>query len=334
MALHPFIAAELAAAPSAQPYHLLPIDQARAQMKRAYARQVRPEPVEVSGVCVQGPVSDLPVRLYRPASVDAIVPLTVFFHGSGFCALDLDTHDEICRRLALGSGSLVASVDYRLAPEHPFPAAPDDCLAAVQQLSERARSWGADAARLALAGDSAGACLAVVTALRLQAQSHIRPQALVLWYPVTDHPSAGWPSYQRYASGYGLSAEAMSWFWQHYLPDPKQADHPYVSPLRSHELHTLPPTWLMTAEYDVLRDEGQALADRLRQVEVAVEAPCAWGLNHGFLKHAARLPEAADGMHRACAWLRRRQDNIEPVDRVEPAPLSRPEACVPAGEKQ
>ena len=323
MPLHPFIAAELAAASGAVPYDCLPIEQARAQMKRAYARQSLIDLPQVRDLSLPGPVGAVPVRIYRPTSEEKRLPLTVFFHGSGFCALDLDTHDEICRRLALGSHSLVASVDYRLAPEHPFPAAPDDCLAATRELAGMAQSLGADASALSLVGDSAGACLAAVTALRLRDEGGPPAQALVLWYPVTDHPSAQWPSYERYASGYGLSARGMRWFWSHYLSDLAQATHPYASPLRAPDLRGLPPTWILTAEYDVLCAEGQAFADRLQQAGVAVESQCAWGLNHGFLKHAARLPQAGDGMAHACAWLRKRYAEIGSTDRTRATPHSR-----------
>ena len=309
MPLHPFIAAELAAASAAAatPYHQLPIAQARAQMKKAYARQSVIDMAQVRNLQVRGAAGPFEVRVYTPVSQSPVLPLTVFFHGSGFCCLDLDTHDEICRRLALGSGSVVASVDYRLAPEHPFPAGPDDCLAATRALAAMAAELGADAGSLCLAGDSAGACLAAVTALRLRDEGGPPAQALVLWYPVTDHSSAGWPSYQRYAQGYGLSAQGMAWFWSHYLPDAAQAGHPHVSPLRAPDLRGMPATWLMTAEYDVLCDEGMAFAQRLEQADVPIQAHCALGLNHGFLKHAARLPQAGDGMARACAWLRKIQ---------------------------
>jgi acetyl esterase len=316
MPLHPFIAAELAAAAGVTPYDRLPIEQARAQMKRAYAR---PSPIElpqVQDLNLPGPAGALPVRVYHPTKTGQRLPLTVFFHGSGFCALDLDTHDEICRRLALGSGSVVASVDYRLAPEHPFPAAPDDCLAATRALAGMAEHLGVDASALSLAGDSAGACLAAVTALRLRDEGGPPVQALVMWYPVTDHPSAQWPSYERYASGYGLSAQGMRWFWSHYVTDVAQAAHPHASPLRAPDLSGLPATWIMVAEYDVLRDEGRAFADRLQQSGVAVDWQCADGLNHGFLKHAARLPQAGDAMARACAWLGRRYAEICSFDRA------------------
>lgn len=323
MALHPFIAAELAAASGATPYDCLPIAQAREQMKRAYARQTAIDLHQVRDLSLPGPAGTIPVRIYRPTSEETRLPLTVFFHGSGFCALDLDTHDEICRRLAVGSSSVVASVDYRLAPEHPFPAGPDDCLAATRELASMASQLGADASALTLAGDSAGACLAAATALRLRDEGGPSAQALVMWYPVTDHPSGQWPSYERYASGYGLSAQGMRWFWSHYLRDPAQANHPSASPLRAPDLRGMPATWIMTAEYDVLCDEGQAFADRLQQADVPVVSQCAWGLNHGFLKHAARLPQAADGMARACAWLGKRYAQIGSADRTRATPYSR-----------
>lgn len=323
MPLHPLIAAELAAAAGTPPYHSMPIAQARAQMRQAYARQSVIDLPQVHDLSLPGPAGAIPVRIYRPVDQEKRLPLTVFFHGSGFCALDLDTHDEICRRLALGSGSVVASVDYRLAPEHPFPAGPDDCLAAVRELARVAESLGADAGALGLAGDSAGACLAAVTALRLRDEGGPLARALVMWYPVTDHPGAQWPSYERYASGYGLSAQGMRWFWSHYLRDGAQASNPHVSPLRAPELRGLPASWIMTAQYDVLCDEGQAFAERLKQAGVAVESHCAQGLNHGFLKYAARLPQADDAMASACAWMRKRYAATGSPDRTHAAPHNR-----------
>jgi acetyl esterase len=310
MPLHPFIAAELAAAAGSTPYHRLPVQEARAQMKKGYGRQVPVEVAQVRNFTVPGAAGPVAVRSYHPLGAQPGAPLVVFFHGSGFCALDLDTHDEICRRLAAGSLGVVASVDYRLAPEHPFPAGPDDALAATRALVRMAGELGCDPARIALAGDSAGACLALVAALRLRDEGGPQPGALVLWYPVTDHPSAQWPSYERHGQGLGLSAEGMAWFWSHYLPDAGLAAHPHACPLRA-ELAGLPPTWLMSAEYDVLADEGQALAERLQGQGVAVQAHVASGLNHGFLKHAARLPEAEAGMHLACDWLRQRWATTE-----------------------
>jgi acetyl esterase len=307
MALHPVIASNLANAVGKTPYHALPIEQARAQLKSGY--QPKSEPVAVGRVQeVRVPRIDgsLPVRVYSPLAQSRVdAPLLVFFHGSGFVALDLDTHDDICRRLCAGAGCVVASVDYRLAPEHPFPAAPDDCLAATRWLAEHAGQWGASSkAGLALAGDSAGACLAAVTAWRLRTQGRPVPTALLMWYPVTDHPSAGWPSYRECAQGYGLSAEGMAWFWAHYLPSEQDASHPHAAPLRAPDLAGMPSTWLMTAQYDVLRDEGEQFAQRLKQAGVPVICQRSPGMNHGFLKYIGVIDAATDAMDQACAWLK------------------------------
>jgi len=326
MPLHPFIAAELATAAAAEPYHRLPLAQARAQMKKGYARQLPVALAEVRNFSVLGPAGAIPVRLYRHAPADQPLPLLVFFHGSGFCALDLDTHDEICRRLALASGCAVVSVDYRLAPEHPFPAGPDDGLAATRALAGMSDVLGTREGALALAGDSAGACLAAVTALRLREGAGPAAQALLLWYPVTDHPSAGWPSYERLAEGYGLSAQGMRWFWSHYLPDAALAAHPHASPLRAPSLEGMPATWLMTAEYDVLHDEGAAFAERLTLAGVPVQLHCASGLNHGFLKHAGRLQPAEQGLSQGAAWLRQRFEALPAAGRAPSQSAFRPSA--------
>ena len=146
--------------------------------------------------------------------------MLVFYHGSGFVLCSLDTHDGICRNLCAGAGCVVASVDYRLAPEHPFPAAPEDCLAATRWCAEHAAELGADPARLVVGGDSAGGNLAAVTALRLRDEGGPRPVGQLLLYPVTDWHTPGWPSYAENAEGYGLTRATMEWFWGHYLTDP------------------------------------------------------------------------------------------------------------------
>lgn len=303
--LHPTIAADLAAAQGAAPYYTLPIGQARTQAKRGYAlRAPRVEVGQVSDITVPGPVGPIGVRMYRPANSGTVPPLLVFFHGSGFTMLDLDTHDDICRRLCAGSGAVVASVDYRLAPEHPYPAGGDDCHAAVRWLVAQADELRIDAQRLALAGDSAGACLAAATALRLRDEGAPMPVAMVMWYPVTDHASTGWATYREFGQGYGLTAEGMRWFWSQYLPDEALADQPYASPLRAPDLRGLPATCILTAEFDVLRDEGEALAHRLRQAGVAVTLSRCAGMNHGFLKYAGVIDQAGQAMQQACDWLR------------------------------
>jgi acetyl esterase len=306
MRVHPTILADLEAAAGKEPYYRLPLPQAREAARQAWLGRAPVVPVAaVREITVPGPASAMRVRLYSPDELGSR-PLVVFFHGSGFTLLDLDTHDNLCRALCVHSGCVVASVDYRLAPEHPFPAGPQDCLAATRWLAAHAEELGCQEGTHALAGDSAGGCLAAVTALRLHQDGGPRPEALVMWYPVTDHFSTGWPSFTKFGQGYGLSAEGMAWFWQQYLPDASLARHQDVSPLRAPSLEGLPPTWVMTAEYDVLRDEGEAFARRAIEHGVTVQLHRAAGMNHGFIKYAGAIDEATQAIASAGAWLRAR----------------------------
>lgn len=311
MPLHPVIAADLRAAAEATPYWRLPLREARAAARVPYLRR-KTAPVEVGAVReldvpgIGGNSGAIRVRVYTPFGAGPH-PLVVFFHGSGFTLLDLDTHDDLCRRLCLASGSVVASVDYRLAPEHPFPAGPADCVAATRWLAEHANELGCVEGALALAGDSAGACLAAATALHLRDANGVQADALVLWYPVTDHPSSHWPSYNEFGQGFGLSAEGMGWFWQQYLGDlGNDATKPRVdaaSPLRASSLAGLPRIWLASAECDVLRDEGEAFALRAQREGVTVQWHRAAAMNHGFMKYAGVIDEATQSMALAGAWL-------------------------------
>ena len=302
MPLHPVIQAELAVAAGATPYYRLPLAEAREAARRPYlARATQPPVAAVRDIAVPGPHGDLPVRLYTPFEAGPR-PLVVFFHGSGFTLLDLDTHDDLCRRLCVASGCVVASVDYRLAPEHKFPAGPDDCIAATRWLAAQSSALGCMGRAFALAGDSAGACLAIATALGLRDGDGPEPRALLMWYPVTDHPSSGWPSYTEFGQGCGLTAEGMAWFWSQYLLDESQIAA--ASPLRAPTLAGLPPTWVMTAEYDVLRDEGEVFAQRAQREGVPVQVQRAARMNHGFLKYAGEIDEATQAIAAAGAWLR------------------------------
>lgn len=307
MALHPFIAAALSSASGALPYGDMPVDQARAQAKLPYANDRAPIPVAaVRNLFIPGSGGlAIPVRIYTPSG-DGPHPVLVFFHGSGFVVLDLDTHDELCRRLCAGASCVVASVGYRLAPEHKFPAAPDDCLDATRWMADNAAEFGADAKRMAVCGDSAGGCLAAVTALRIRDEGGPELSGQLLFYPVTDYPSEQHESYRGYGAGFGLTADGMTWFWNQYLADPSTASHPHAAPLRATSVADLPSAYVLVAECDVLRSEGEAFAQRLRSVGVPVVGKCADGMNHGFLKYAAVLPEVAADITDACAWLRQR----------------------------
>ncbi len=304
MPLHPHIQATLAAAQGGTPYHQLPITMARAQARLGYPP--RKQVVAVGVVrdsVIPGPAGGLPVRVYAPVAPGPH-PLMVFFHGSGFVLLDLDTHDDLCRRLCAGADCVVVSVDYRLAPEHKFPAASDDCLAAARWAAQHAASLGADPARMVVAGDSAGACLAAVTAIRLRDEGGPALRGQLLFYPVTAYPSPPPASYATYGTGYGLTTEGMHWFWRQYLADPSQAGHAHVSPLRVESACGLPAACVLVAEYDVLRDEGEAYAERMRAAGIATVSHRYDGMNHGFLKYAGHLTEADAALADACAWLR------------------------------
>jgi acetyl esterase len=305
MPLHPVIQAALSLATGSLPYHALPIAQARAQARQGYPMVDPPFPVDaVHDLQISGPGGAMGLRIYRPQG-DGPHPVIVFFHGSGFVVLDLDSHDDICRRLCVGASCMVVSVDYRLAPEYKFPAAPDDCLAATRWIAERADAYGGDATRMVVAGDSAGGCLAAVTALRIRDEGGPALRGQLLLYPVTDYPSKPPNSYGTYGSGYGLTHEGMLWFWDQYLSEPSVASHPYASPLRMDTPVGLPSTYVMVAEFDVLRDEGEAFAHRLKECGIETVIRCQAGMNHGFLKYTGMIEEADAAMDDACAWLRR-----------------------------
>ena len=304
MPLHPVIQQALVAAQAVPPYHALPLAQARAQAKMGYP--ARESPVAVAAVrdlAIAGPGGGLPVRIYTPVGTGPH-PLVMYFHGSGFVLLDLDSHDDLCRRMCAGAGCVVVSVDYRLAPEHPFPAAPDDCLAATRWAIGQASALDVDPALVVLAGDSAGACLAAVTAMRLRDARGPALRGQLLFYPVTNYPSPAPASYTHYGVGYGLTTEGMLWFWRQYLPDLSLATHADVSPLRVNSMHGLPPACVLVAEFDVLRDEGEAFAQRLREAGIATLSHSYGGMNHGFLKYTGVLQQADAAVAQACAWLR------------------------------
>ena len=200
---------------------------------------------------------------------------------------------------------MVVSVDYRLAPEHKFPAAPNDCLAATRWTALHAAEFGGDASRMAVAGDSAGGCLAAVTALRVRDEGGPRLQGQLLWYPVTDYPTSPTSSYFAYGAGFGLTRDGMKWFWDQYLEEPSAATHCHASPLRMTAVAGLPSAYVMVAEFDVLRDEGEAFARLLSEGGVeTVTRRCA-SMNHGFLKYTGVIAEADVAMADACAWLRK-----------------------------
>jgi len=261
---------------------------------RSLMRMPPPEqPEAVAGLedrLIPGPAGAIPVRIYRPTG-NGPFPLLVFFHGGGFVLCDLDTHDSTCRALCNEAGAVVVSVAYRLAPEHPYPAAPEDCFSATCWAASHAHSLDADASRLGVVGDSAGGCLAAVVTLmaRHAGSPAIAFQGLI--YPVTNCAFET-PSYRDNAQGYYLTLEAMQWFWEQYLSDLAQADQPYASPLRATDLSGLPAASMVTAGYDPLRDEGRAYAEALAAAGVAVQSHHFEGQFHGFAGMLGILDDA------------------------------------------
>lgn len=286
--LHPQVAEHLAqlAAMNAPPLDALTPEQVRLgfgmQLKMA-AGPATPL-AQVRDLSLPGPGGVIKARLYRPRT-DGTLPGLVFFHGGGWVIGDLESHDDLCRDLAAQAGCAVLAVDYRLAPEHRFPAAAEDAIAATDWVAANAAELGMDPARVAVGGDSAGGNLAAVVALA--ARDTGRPLAAqLLIYPVTDMSRLEGESYRTCGEGYGLTAAAMIWFRDRYLADAAAARDWRVSPLLADDLGRLPPALVVTAEFDVLRSEGEAYARRLAEAGVPTKLTRYDGTIHGFASMA------------------------------------------------
>jgi acetyl esterase len=285
------------------PAHELPVDQARANhLAETESLCGDGEPVaEEIDLTVPAPGGEIPVRAYVPQGGTAPYPVIVWLHGGGWMLGSVETYRAPVRRLANASGALVLSVEYRLAPEHPYPAAVDDALAATRwAASEAVTGVGGDPARVAVAGDSAGGNLAAVVARRLRGELDLRLQALV--YPVTD-AGVNTPSFRAFEDRFGLTALQMKRFWDVYLDgaDGIEAD---ASPLRDPDLSGVAPAWVMTADHDVLRDEGEAYAAALEGAGVPVELRRWPGTIHGFIRWQQTGETARDGVDALAAALR------------------------------
>ena len=266
--------------------HEMSVAQARELILGMVALGGEPESIaRVENRTVPGPAGQIPVRIYTPVGT-APFPVLVYFHGGGWVIGNLDTHDGICRSLANRVGCLVVSVDYRLAPEHPFPAAPEDCYAATRWLAEHAGSLGGDKGRIAVGGDSAGGNLAAVVALMARDRGGPKLAFQLLVYPATDTDFET-RSYRENSEGYFLTRADMVWFWNHYAPRDEDRRNPYAAPLRAASLRGLPPALVITAEFDPLCDDGNAYAARLREDGVPVRLSQQDGLIHGFFQMGA-----------------------------------------------
>jgi acetyl esterase len=274
---------------------------------RRMARE-RPAPSAVQEVgrvenrTLPGPGGEIPVRIYWPKGGEPRGVL-VFFHGGGWVLCDLDSHDGTCRALTQGAGCVTVSVDYRLAPEHRFPAAPEDCYAATRWAAENANALGADASQLAIGGDSAGGNLTAAVALMARERGGPRLVHQLMVYPVTDMAFQT-ASFKENARGYMLTDEAMVWFREQYLARAADARNPLASPLLAPDLSGLPPATVITAEFDPLRDEGEAYAARLRQAGIPVDVRRYDGVIHGFFGMPELLSQAREALAQAAGNLR------------------------------
>jgi len=306
MTLHPEAQRLLAALDQAglRPFEEGTVPTARAAATPAYIA-LQGDPAEVGSVVnltMPGPAGEISLRIYTPAA-KAPLPLVAYFHGGGWVLGDLDVADRPCRLLASAAGAIVVSVAYRLAPEHRYPAAFDDCYAATAWVAEHAAELGGDPCKLAVCGDSAGGNLAAAVALAARDRGGPALSAQLLLYPSLDF-NFDTESYREYREGYGLTKTRMIWFWAHYLGARALNGDPYACPLRADSLAGLPPAYVATAEYDPLRDEGEAYASRLREAGVAITAKRFDGMLHGFLWTLAATPTAASVVDDLVAVLR------------------------------
>lgn len=268
------------------------VPQARVFLQTAFSAMVPvPEQVrEVSDFTVPGPAGRLPVRLYRP-EVGGTPPLVVFYHGGGWVIGSIESHDAVCRALANASGCAVASVEYRLAPESAFPAAPEDCYAAAKWLAENGSDLGFDGGRLAVAGDSAGGNLSAVVSLMARDRGGPEISQQVLIYPAVDF-TGDYPSRSENGEGYFLTTAAIEWFGGHYIGDEAVAKEALASPLLAEDHSDLPPAVVITAGFDPLRDEGGAYAEKLEAAGVEVKTIQYEGMIHGFINMLGVLDDA------------------------------------------
>ena len=257
---------------------------------------------KVADITIPVPDGQIPARVYTPAGSTPL-PGLVYFHGGGWVIGSPDALDAPCSIIANAAGCVIVSVDYRLAPEFKFPTAAEDCYAAMRWVAENGATLGIDGSRLAVGGDSAGGNLAAVVSLMARDRGGPALVYQALIYPVTDF-NFDTTSYTENAEALLLTKAAMVWFWNHYLRSPEDGQNPYASPLRAPDLHGLPPAFVVTAEYDPLRDEGQAYAARLREAGVEVDTKNYAGMIHGFFQMPGVLAQGRQAAADVAAHLK------------------------------
>ena len=263
-----------------------------------------PEVAGIKDIKIQGKSGQIPVRIYTPEK-DKKLPIIIFFHGGGFIAGNIDTHDNLARHLAKKSSCIVASVDYRLAPENPFPAAIDDAYSALQWIYRNAGNFGGDPLKIAVAGDSAGGNLAAVVSLMSRERSGPVIKYQVLICPVTDLSGLNTESYKNFAEGFFLSKVDIEFLRSKYLPDRKDWRNPYASPLLAKSHKDLPPAIVITAQFDILRDEGEAYAEKLKQAGVTAKLYRYDDMLHDFVLVDRLYDQAHDALDKIAGELKK-----------------------------
>jgi len=291
------------AAQGVPPLESLPVPQARQAAHGLAGLAGEPEPARVQNRKIVGRGGDIPIRIYTPEK-DGPLPGVVYLHGGGWVICDLDTHDNVCRAIANRAGAVVVAVDYRLAPEHKFPAALEDCLDATRWVAANAAELGIDPHRLAVAGDSAGANMATVIATKARDAKGPAVALQVLVYPVTNLSAADTSSQREFAEDHFLTRSAMDWFLdQYFSPDTDRTD-PDISPMFITDLRGLPPALIITAECDPLRDEGEDYAKRLQESGVPVMLTRYDGMIHPFLNFLGASPVAQKAVDQIAGGIR------------------------------
>jgi acetyl esterase len=265
-------------------------------------------PVEIEDLIIDGgPKGHVSIRILRPVNAPTTLPVILYNHGAGWVFGNNLTHDRLIRELAVGANAAVVFPNYSLSPEVRYPTAIEECYAVLQWIAKKGQEKGLDASRLAVAGDSVGGNMSIAVSLVTKERRGPHIQLLLLFYPVTD-ASFDTDSYHQFAEGYFLRRDGMMWFWDQYIPDQKQRNEITASPLRAtiEQLQGLPPTLLINAEADVLRDEGEAFANKLRQAGVPVTAVRFQGTIHDFvmLNPLAQSRTARGAITLATSWLR------------------------------
>ena len=283
------------------PNHEVSPEEARAN-GRARPRAVGPAVARVEDRTIPGPDSELPVRIYTPEG-EGPFPILAWFHGGGWVVGDLDSADATARNLTVGGQCVVVSVDYRLAPDTKFPGPAEDCYVATQWCANHAASLNADPSRLAVGGDSAGGNLAAAVSLMARDRGGPAIGFQLLVYPVTER-NFETVSYTDNADGYQLSRDGMIWYWDHYLASDADASNPYAAPLQAGDLSNLPLALVITAEYDPLRDEGEAYAKALEEAGVPTTCTRYDGMIHGFFGMAAAVDKGRQAVDQASSLLR------------------------------